>query len=135
MNNENKGKYIIINTKFNCQSFPLNDNAIWVSDEDLAQIGVTKCFDVENNCVIDYDNTKDLKIEKYQEELKNSLSYLKETDYIANKLAEAISKYIEAGDNTDVLLLRATYKEQLEKRAECRKMIDDLEEILKIYNV
>lgn len=67
MNNENKGKYVVINTKFNCQSFPLNDNAIWVSNEDLKQIGKTKCFDVENNCVIDYDNTEDLKIEKILE--------------------------------------------------------------------
>lgn len=60
-------KKIVILNKFNCQSFPLNDKAIEVSEEVLAQIGKTKCFDVENNRVIDYDNTDDLFAEKQQE--------------------------------------------------------------------
>jgi hypothetical protein len=64
MNTEINGKYVVINSKFNCQSFPLNDKAIWVSDEDLEQIGITKCFDVKNNCVVDYDNTEDVLNEK-----------------------------------------------------------------------
>ena len=84
-----------------------------------------------NNCVIDYDNSEEERMEEYQEELKNSLSYLQKTDYIANKLAEAIAKYIETGDNIEVLLLRNTYKEQLEKREECRKKVDELEKISK----
>lgn len=128
--NENKGKYIVITGKFNCQSFPLNEKAIWVSDEDLKQIEKTKCFDVVNNCVIDYDNTEKEKMEKLKIESYRAGRYLVETDYIANKLAEAISKYIETGDNTEVLLLRTTYKDQLEKRAEYRKRINELEEIL-----
>ena len=126
-----KGKYIVITSKFNCQSYPLNDKAIWVSDEDLAQIGKTKCFDIENNCIIEYDNTEELKIETYKLEYQDALSYLKETDYIANKLSESISKYIETGDNTEVLLLRTTYKEQLEKRADCRKKVDKLYQFFK----
>lgn len=60
-------KKIVILSKFNCQSFPLNDKAIEVSEEVLAQIGKTKCFDVENNCVIDYDNSEDEKERKKQE--------------------------------------------------------------------
>lgn len=46
--------------KFNCQSFPIDETAIEVEQEILDQIGITKCFDVDNNCVIDYDNTEDL---------------------------------------------------------------------------
>mgnify|MGYP003299716560 CR=1 FL=1 len=46
--------------KFNCQSFPIDETAIEVPQEVLDLIGVKYCFDVENNCVIDYDNTEDL---------------------------------------------------------------------------
>lgn len=68
-----EGKYVVITSKFNCQSFPLNDKAIFVSYEDLAKIDPvdgTKCFDVENNCVIDYDNTID-KIIEHKNELRD----------------------------------------------------------------
>lgn len=41
-------------SKFNAQSYPLDDTAIEITLDDLANIGITKCFDVENNCVIDY---------------------------------------------------------------------------------
>ena len=74
-----------------------------------------------------------LKIEEYKLEHQEALSYLTSTDYIANKLAEAISKYIETGDNTDVIVLRATYKEQLEKREACRKRVGELNLLLKDY--
>ena len=67
MENEINGKYVVITSKFNCQSFPLNDKAIFVSQEDLDQIGKTKCFDLENNRVVDYDNTEDKKLERLQE--------------------------------------------------------------------
>lgn len=53
--------------KFNCQSFPIDNTAIEVSQEILDQIGVKYCFDVENNCVVDYDNTQDLEIQTMQE--------------------------------------------------------------------
>ena len=44
-------------SKFNCQSFPIDDTAIEVPQEVLDLIGQKYCFDVENNRVIDYDNT------------------------------------------------------------------------------
>lgn len=91
---------------------------------------------VENDKIIatfKIKSEKEIEIEEYKLELKNSLSYLKETDYIANKLSEAISEYIETGDNTEVILLRTTYKEQLEKRAEYRKRVDELKILLKDY--
>ena len=125
--NETNGKYVVILSKFNSRSFPLNEKAIWVSNEDLEQIEKTKCFDVENNCVIDYDNSEQERVETLKMESYRAGRYLVETDYIANKLAEAISKYIETGDNTEVLLLRNTYKEQLKKRAECRKTINEID--------
>ena len=53
------------------------------------------------------------------------------TDYIANKLAEAVSKYISTGDNTDVLLLREKYAIELVNRETWRKEIDSLKEKLK----
>lgn len=56
---------------------------------------------------------------------------LKDTDYITNKLAEAVSKYIATGDNTDVLALREQYKVELQNRASWRQEIDKLENTLK----
>lgn len=40
---------------------------IYITDEDRLAIGLTKCFDLENNCVVDYDNTEDLKKAKLEE--------------------------------------------------------------------
>lgn len=54
-------------SKFNCQSFPLDNTAIEVSQEVLDNIGKSYCFDVENNKVIPYDNTEDLRIAKENE--------------------------------------------------------------------
>ena len=50
-----------ITSKFNCQAYPLDDTAIDVPDDILALIDPEKgkyCIDVENNCVIPYDNTE-----------------------------------------------------------------------------
>jgi hypothetical protein len=54
-------------SKFNCQSFPIDETAIEVEQEILEQIGITKCFDVENNMVIDYDNSEDLRLQQLEE--------------------------------------------------------------------
>lgn len=92
MENEINGKYVVITSKFNCQSFPLGTyetytttteegveetheefvpypHLIFVSQEELDQIGITKQFDMENDTVIDYDNTEDLK-KRHLEELR-----------------------------------------------------------------
>jgi DNA transposition AAA+ family ATPase len=65
----------------------------------------------------------------YKAELEDKLI---KTDYIANKLAEAVSKYISTGDNTDVLLLREKYALELINREQWRKEIDKLQQELKI---
>lgn len=54
-------------SKFNCQAFPIDETAIEVPQEVLDLIGQKYCFDVENNCVADYDNTEDLRIAKLEE--------------------------------------------------------------------
>ena len=40
--------------KLSYQTYPLVDGMIKVKESDLKQIGKTKCFDVENQCIIDY---------------------------------------------------------------------------------
>lgn len=56
--------------KFSYQTHPLTDIQIIVTREELQAIknkNKTKCFDVENNRVIDYDNSEDLRIDKLEE--------------------------------------------------------------------
>lgn len=38
-----------------------------LTDEERYSLGITKCFDLENNCVVDYDNTEYLKKQKLEE--------------------------------------------------------------------
>lgn len=55
-------KKIKILNQFSYQSFPLADEDITIEVEEdiLKEIGKTKCFDVENNTIIDYDNTEEV---------------------------------------------------------------------------
>lgn len=72
MENEIILKRVVIDTKFNAHIDLKGDNpkAIFVSQEDLDQIEKTKCFDIENNCVIDYDNAQ-YELNKKQDELRS----------------------------------------------------------------
>ena len=45
---------ILILGKFDWQTFPIVDGMIKVKESDLKQIGKTKCFDVENQKIIDW---------------------------------------------------------------------------------
>lgn len=85
-----EGKYVVITSKFNCQSFPLNEKAIFVSQEDLDQIGKTKCFDVERNCVVDYDNTIDKIIEHKNELRAKRVPLLKAFDVYKSNVAYGV---------------------------------------------
>lgn len=53
---------IKILSKFGYQTFPLTDDdiIIEVDEEVLKEIGKTKCFDLENNSIIDYDNSEEI---------------------------------------------------------------------------
>lgn len=81
---------LIIRGKTEYQTFPLDETAIEISEETLQQIGITKCFDVENNCVIDYTG---LSLEEKAQKLFriNELkTLLSQSDYRAIKYAEGL---------------------------------------------
>lgn len=69
-----------------------------------------------------------------QELIENDIVTLKqklvETDWIASKLAEAVSKYIETGNNEQVIELRTKYAKELSDRESWRLEINNLEEKL-----
>lgn len=54
---------VTIFDKFTYYTIPETDHMVEINDEYLPLIGKTKCFDVENQCVIDYDNSEDIKKE------------------------------------------------------------------------
>ena len=56
---------------------------------------------------------------------------LTKTDYIADKLAEAIAEYIVTEDKTKLIELRNKYSKELADRETWRKEIDSLKEKLK----
>ena len=109
------------------------------------------CLETEKNIIRGFDGklmfeeetkTQEYLIEKQNFETKQEnqkriaelTQQLEKTDYIANKLAEAVSKYISTGDNTDVLLLREKYALELANREEWRKEIDKLQQELKLLD-
>lgn len=49
-------KYIQVKIlgQFDYQTFPIVEGMIKVKESDLEQIGISKCFDVENQCIIDW---------------------------------------------------------------------------------
>ena len=55
--------------KFNYMVLPIVEDMIDVDEEILNMISNKEkyCFDLENNCVIDYDNTEDLRIAELEE--------------------------------------------------------------------
>ena len=107
---EIKTKQVVITSKFNCQSFPLGryekttvineegieetkeifiplPHLIEITEEELAQIGKTKCFDIENNRVVDYDNTIDKIIERKNELRAKRVTLLKAFDVYKSSVA------------------------------------------------
>ena len=96
---------VVILGKFISQSFPLTDKAVDIDEDVLKQIGKTKCFDVENNCVIDYDNSIDLKIDELNSSINTLKESLQSTDYVIVKISEAQLTYQITQDNTKLLEL------------------------------
>lgn len=91
------------------------------SDEEYMNAGQT--YHIENGKVVLGLSEK----EKAQQEIQELNQKLLDTDYIANKLAEAVSKYLATGDNTEVVELRTKYSKQLEDRQLWRDRINELE--------
>lgn len=74
--------------------------------------------------------TNELAKQEAQQEIQELKQKLIDTDYVSNKLAEAVSKYISTEDNTEVIELRTKYSKQLEDRQEWRDRINELEKLL-----
>ena len=59
-----------ITGQFGYQSSPETEDMIDVPEDDLRQLGITKQFDVENNCVIDYvipvEIQEKMRVEEYR---------------------------------------------------------------------
>lgn len=117
-----KTKKIKIISKFNCQSYPLDNTAIEVSIEDLEQIGITKCFDIENNCIIDYNPLIDDEVIKnnYKKELQEIKAWFNSNDWKVNKIV------IGEWETTDQRWL-----DYLSERAIKRARQDELIDLLK----
>ena len=107
---------VIIIDQFHCEISNSN-KAIEVSKEVLQQIGVSKCFDLKNNCVINYDNTSDIKKHNIIERIKELKGLLTSSDYKAIKYAEGC--YTEE-----------EYKPILEQRQAYRNEINQLEKLI-----
>ena len=45
---------ILILGQFDYQTFPIVEGMVEVKKTDLELIGISKCFDVENQCIIDW---------------------------------------------------------------------------------
>ena len=56
--------------KFGFQSFPETEDMVEIEDSLLKEIGKTKCFDVEKQKVVDYDNSAKVK-ERLISKLRN----------------------------------------------------------------
>lgn len=108
-------KLVKIISKFNCQAFPLDETAIEVEEEVLEQIGKTKCFDVENNCVVDYDNSEDERIRIANERIAELKMLLRESDYRAIKYAEG--QYTEE-EYAPYKALRQSYRDEINELQE-----------------
>jgi hypothetical protein len=98
MENEIKNMRLVqIRDKFRCEFVEYvaqedldPSKQIYITDEDRLAIGLTKCFDVENNCVIDYDNTIDKIIEHKNELRAKRVPLLKAFDVYKSSVAYGV---------------------------------------------
>lgn len=97
-------------SQFNCQSFPLDETAIEITEEELLQIGKTKCFDVKKNCVINYDESKDEAKRVALDRIAELKQLLSDSDYRAIKYAEG--EYTEE-QYAPYRALRQSYRKEI----------------------
>lgn len=71
---------IKITGKFDYQTFPITEDMILVDENDLQELGISKCFDIENNCVVDYDNSQELELKLLENELNSLYSWFEKYD-------------------------------------------------------
>lgn len=108
------------------------------SEEQLEEYGYT-LVEVDNkysDCEADdFNDDLTFNVEKYNARIQaeddkikvaNLQMKLDKTDYVANKLAEAITEYIVTEDKTKLVELHTKYTKELADREEWRKEIDSL---------
>lgn len=67
--------------------------------------------------------------ELYEQEIRELKQKLEDTDYVANKLAEANAKYIESGDKTEIEQLLKQYVDVLKQRKQWRERVNKLQSL------
>lgn len=103
--------FIVPCNKFDYQLMPITENAIVITFEEFEGIkNKTKCFDLENNCVVDYDNTEDLEKERTEK-----LRRLREPLLVAfDKYKSNVNYGIEVETETDKINIITWYRLLLE---------------------
>lgn len=88
---------IKIMSKFDYQILPKTNNMIEVSESELKKIGKTKCFDVDNKCIIDYNNSEILLKETNETKIAELKAYLDTTWRWKNERHNAELEEIKLG--------------------------------------
>ena len=96
--------------EFSYQSSPESDDMIEVNDNDLKELGKTKIFDVQNNCIKDYEIPADVVERMELEELRRKRV----------SLLEAFDKWEKAvlrGREQDSEIIMQWYRDLLDLKA------------------
>lgn len=120
MENEIKNMRLIqIYNKLFCkfvEQVPRNEfdksKQIYISDEDRLAIGLTKCFDLETNTLIDYDNSQEIAKRQKLDRIQELKSLLSKTDYQAIKYAEGL---ISEQEYAPIKSQRQAYRDEINK--------------------
>lgn len=119
MNNKIITRKVQIKDKFRCdfiEYIPENEldetKQLDLTDEERYAIGLTKCFDLENNCVVDYDNSQEIAKRQKLDRIQELKSLLSKTDYKAIKYAEGL---ISEEEYAPIKTQRQAYRDEINK--------------------
>ena len=93
--------------EFSYQTSPETDDMIEVSEGDLKELGKTKIFDIENNCIKDYEVPAEIKAREEAEKLRAK----------RKPLLEAFDKWEKAvlrGREQDSVIIMQWYRNLLD---------------------
>ena len=108
-----------IRNKFRCdfiEYVPENEQDISkqleLTDEERYSLGITKCFDLETNTLIDYDNSQEISKRQKLDRIQELKSLLSKTDYQAIKYAEGL---ISEQEYAPIKTQRQAYRNEINK--------------------
>lgn len=109
--------------------FNINDYSKYVKfcNENNLQIVELEPSDEGNRVFQVQELPKPTQKEINEQEISNLKRKLEDTDYIANKLAEATAKYYISGDKTELNQLIEKYSSIITERQSWRERVDELE--------